>query len=226
MAVFSTVQYDNLLDFRAAEVLRRAKRIGLAEARSELWERVAAETPGTERERVRCMRRVALSVFRKYPLEFAVTTALGAARTLTPDWSHLSLLLWGRRHWTPSISQTLRQQGPVAALRVFAGRGFTGLAQMMALSFQWLFLIGVYVLLIAGTVGMVRPRQYLPLLLLGVPALYLWLVSAGPEAYGRFRVPMAPFICAIAGVGASWLMSSRAAVSVREAPSCPTGPDQ
>lgn len=30
---------------------------------------------------------------------------------------------------------------------------------------------------------------------------YLIVVSAGPEAYCRFRVPMAPFLCLLAGLG-------------------------
>ena len=69
---------------------------------------------------------------------------------------------------------------------------------------QFLFtgLLGLWYLgALMGIRELWRLKQPGPLILAGVFILYFLLISAGPEANTRFRVPIMPFVAVLAGFG-------------------------
>jgi len=70
-----------------------------------------------------------------------------------------------------------------------------------------LLLAALYVGVAAGTWAAVRGAFLPSLVFVAVFALYLLLISSGPEATTRFRVPMAPFLAALAGLGWSRIVA-------------------
>jgi hypothetical protein len=74
-------------------------------------------------------------------------------------------------------------------------------------------LLPVYVFAVAGAIFMARMRLWPVLLLLGVVA-YFVLLSGGPLAASRFRVPLIPIFCTLAGAGIVRLREAAAAWKV------------
>jgi 4-amino-4-deoxy-L-arabinose transferase-like glycosyltransferase len=75
-------------------------------------------------------------------------------------------------------------------------------------------LLPVYFFAVAGAIFMARTRLWPVLLLLGVVA-YFVLLSGGPLAASRFRVPVIPIFCTLAGVGIVRLRETAAAWRAR-----------
>jgi 4-amino-4-deoxy-L-arabinose transferase-like glycosyltransferase len=63
------------------------------------------------------------------------------------------------------------------------------------------YLAAVYVGLFTGIIVLVRKRAFETLLPIGAIALYLVIVSSGPESYSRFRSPLMPLFAVVAGTG-------------------------
>jgi hypothetical protein len=106
-----------------------------------------------------------------HPLVYTLVALRGAARMLTPDHIVLSSLLGG------DAAPAFR------ALHAAA----------------WVQLAIVYVFAVMGVARMWRVsplRVAVPL----APIAY-FLVIGGPEMYPRFRVPLMPFVCVLAGAG-------------------------
>ena len=61
---------------------------------------------------------------------------------------------------------------------------------------------GGYGAAMVGLTVALRRRDGGAVALLLVPMVFYLLISAGPQMYARFRVPVAPLICVLAGVGA------------------------
>jgi 4-amino-4-deoxy-L-arabinose transferase-like glycosyltransferase len=73
-------------------------------------------------------------------------------------------------------------------------------------------LLPVYVFAVAGAISMARTRLWPVLLLLGIVA-YFVLLSGGPLAASRFRVPLIPIFCTLAGAGIVKVRETEAARS-------------
>ena len=69
--------------------------------------------------------------------------------------------------------------------------------------------VGLYwVLVLFGAAALLRTpgRQRAPALLSALVVVYVLAISAGPEAYSRFRAPVAPIMCVFAAGGVALLM--------------------
>jgi hypothetical protein len=60
-------------------------------------------------------------------------------------------------------------------------------------------LIGIFFVL--GLIHLMRTRQYILLIALLIPALYILALSAGPEGAPRFRAQFQPFLLIVAAIG-------------------------
>ena len=141
--------------------------------------REAAANGWTEEERVRVMQDRAMNLIRAHPWLYLRLQAQGMLKVLAPD--------------TDAIFDTLGLRAtaddkPVRWVYwLWAGLGMVQLALMYALAS-------------VGVVALARERRWFVATVLLAPAAYL-LISAGPEAYARFRPPLMPAIAIMAAFG-------------------------
>jgi hypothetical protein len=83
----------------------------------------------------------------------------------------------------------------------FAGVAGTQRAPRLLAALFVLFLAALYLGAAAGGFHALRDGRTASLVFLSLFPAYLQLISSGPEATTRFRVPMAPFLAALAGFG-------------------------
>jgi hypothetical protein len=137
------------------------------------WERDfgARAASWTEQERVAWMNAHGRGLVLRHPLVYALVAARGALRMLTPD--HIVLA-------------TLAGGDGTAMFRVLHVAGWLQLAILYAFA-------GAAIVRVRTTTAL---RLAVPL----APIVYFLLIG-GPEMYPRFRVPLMPFLCAIAAGG-------------------------
>lgn len=171
-ATVSSVAATNMYFHRAAYVEAYLQHRRVEDLRDE-WQRdfEARSSAWTEAERVRWMNDHGLGLVIRHPFVYAWVALRSAARMLTPDHIVLSSLVGG--------------YGTVA-FRVLRGAG-------------WIQLAIVYVLAAAGVARLWRLSP-VRAAVLAAPILY-FLAIGGPEMYPRFRVPLMPFVCVLAGAG-------------------------
>jgi len=171
-ATVSSVAATNLYFHRAAYVEAFLQNRRVEDLRDE-WQRdfAARSSAWTEAERVRWMNDHGRGLVIGHPFVYAWVALRSAARMLTPDHIVLSSLAGGYG---------------TAAFRVLRGAG-------------WIHLAIVYLLAAAGALRFWRTSR-VRLAVLAAPIVY-FLAIGGPEMYPRFRVPLMPFICILAGAG-------------------------
>jgi 4-amino-4-deoxy-L-arabinose transferase-like glycosyltransferase len=177
----STISSVNLLYYRAAGALATEQAITIVEARDELESRLRQRLPAQagagQLHRLRS--ELAVQVLREHR---------GAAARIAAD----------------------------GVLRLFAGSGLTALSALIGdpdpegLSARWkgpvqvalLAWLGVlYAAAVLGVRSFLSRRAWLEAALPLCFTAALVLVSAGPEANTRFRVPLVPFLAVLAGAG-------------------------
>ena len=166
------------------------------------------------------MRARGMSMIIDRPVAFAVTYVTGMAVTLFhPDTTYAMALVEGNllaereglpgsglsdlAHWRwRSAWQRVRAMGPVF----------------------WLLAAGQIVLIILYYCLAVRPVMLSTMTgagwLVVLPALCFLLLSGGPHGQGRFRAPMMPSICVLAGVG--WVTAWKPRRGMRSLPITPS----
>jgi 4-amino-4-deoxy-L-arabinose transferase-like glycosyltransferase len=171
-ATVSSVAATNMYFHRAAYVEAFLQHRRVEDLRDE-WQRDfdARSSAWTEAERVRWMNDHGIGLVIRHPFVYAWVALRSAARMLTPDHIVLSSLVGGYG---------------TAAFRVLRGAG-------------WIQLAIVYVLAAAGVARLWRVSP-VRAAVLAAPILY-FLAIGGPEMYPRFRVPLMPFVCVLAGAG-------------------------
>lgn len=178
----ATVQSFNLLWYRAAGTIMRRDSIDLKEAQARLREIIHALRAEGRLDRASPFdieRTVALRIIMAHPLAFIESSLHGAG-----------MILFGPG--TATLSILLGQ--PSAPVRM----GLLGLGMALLLVSYACALYGL------GRGWRSRDRDgFIPVVL---AVSYLLVVSAGPEAYSRFRVPIAPFVALLAGYGGHWLL--------------------
>lgn len=211
---FCTIQSVNLLFYRGADILARRDGLPFEEARKQLgygrYDSVHPEAKDwTQAQLARAWKHEGLGWIRRYP-----------ALALKSQWNGLLKTLFG-----PGESTLLlylgKEREPTGP-----GRDFLTLP-LEAFLDKWVKRKPAYLLLFVGAVcylcamyaGMLtaiwrhirtddenrsKPlimRHLLPAIML----VYMLVISAGPEAYSRFRVPVMPIICVYAAYGmACW----------------------
>lgn len=184
VAAFSTVDAVSLLNYKAAGALAESSGRSLVEVQDQLAderEREIGDDPPLAR-RYEYDRRHAIEVIASHPLGFFESWSKGALR-----------LLGG-----PGRETITQLAGGSEGGRVVAGP-LVAMSAVVVVSMLLLALIGVLRLLTGWPW-----RVWLPLLI--VPGV-LVVVSAGPEAYSRFRVPVAPYLAVFAALGVTWARS-------------------
>ena len=205
----STIEGANLLYYRAAGVLAAEQARSRRQVEMELRKDFKSNHPELTNPGFvsRQQRYEAIPILASRPGRVITMTITGAARLLFgPGYKSLSRLLHGK----PSYS------APPA----------TGtLVQLL----QAGLLIVLYLLACTGAWVAFRERQIKWLLTSVCICFYLVVVSSGPEAYSRFRVPLMPFVCCLAGPGigefASRFKRRRPATQSRSAICSDTGPE-
>jgi 4-amino-4-deoxy-L-arabinose transferase-like glycosyltransferase len=182
--VFSIAGDSSLLHYRAAGALALDERISLDEARTRVWQRFWKTAPvgASVAELSQRQRTLALQILAEHP--------------------------WGT---TRMVSDAVLQVVAGTALSNLAGdRDPVGVRKPGKRALQALELLAlgvVYLAVARGMLLLVARRELFAIALpLGV-IVYLALLSAGPEANARFRVPAVPFLAILAGHGlSSWFV--------------------
>jgi 4-amino-4-deoxy-L-arabinose transferase-like glycosyltransferase len=170
----STIDGHNMLFYRAVGALEESGKSHHAaetDVRLRLRKRLHGEENAAEVSRIEL--RLGLYILFQHPVGAAKSWARGEAKLLVgPAKAETATLLTGRRH---VHSSWLRAVVALAAAVT----------------------IGILVLAAAG-VGLNRS---LDIWLLVAAAGYLIVISGGPEAYSRFRVPVTPVLAILAAAG-------------------------
>jgi hypothetical protein len=202
--VLSGIEGANLLIYRAAPVLARARGITWSAAADELLGRFGY-VPGQrfqwDAANSRAAGRMALAILVAHPLESLAVLADGAIRVWAGPGNSDLMVLLGASPADPASPTPVT--GP-PALRLVA---WTGCA------LGWGCRIVGNVGMLAGVVVLARRRRGVELAFLAVPVLYFTLLAASPGAYARLRVPATPAACvlvaaALLGRGSSSSSSS------------------
>ncbi len=206
---FSQIKNVNLLLYRAAGVVALRDGISFEEAQRRL--EAQAQRPGaTEVETWRGYAQTALPILKAHPVLVVRTQISGMLRMLLgPGGNSLRQHLEGAGEGGPVVDLQRLSAGE------YIRKWVLGRPMMLAIS-AWsaLYLLLLYALIILGLIarrGRWRSVTSVHLLILCI-LLYLIVLSAGPEAYSRFRVPLVPFlgIYAAAGLMARWRPESLA----------------
>jgi 4-amino-4-deoxy-L-arabinose transferase-like glycosyltransferase len=182
---FSTVQGVNLALYRAVGAMIHEEGVSRDEARSEMRRLVEAETTPemNPAEMAAIETRVGIQEILKRPRGYVISAARGSIYTLFgPGQADIQERLSTGR-WAAIAS-------PVVVLSIVSALGMALFAT-------------------AGVWHLTRGRAWAPLLLLGLPIVYLLLIGSGQESEARFRVPLAPMIAILAAVGVTWLVDLR-----------------
>ncbi len=179
--IFSSTTGYNMLFYRGTAVLameedrdpRSEEIIERLKERAE--DRYTANM--TEAEKSRVWWWMGMNIIKKRPVLYGITAAIGAGKMLFGP---------GRK----SLARLLD-----------AGNPPDGFLFWVLVGIESVFLIGFYVTVFVGFWFFFRTREFGNLIFFGSVLLYLVVVSAGPEAYSRFRVPLVPFLSVFAGAG-------------------------
>ena len=188
----STIEEANLLVYRAAGAISHdtGEPLDLVQARlAQEVERRVGRSP-TIAARAAAERRLALTAIEHHPVGTAYITARGTAAILFGTGRSVERLVVGDRHRSLDRAITLGL-----------------LAQVLVL------LIGAC----AGVVVLMREHRWRDLAIVALLPAVLVVISAGPEAYSRFRVPVVPFLAILFGIA----LSRGGAVVGNAAPDCP-----
>lgn len=197
-AEFSHIRGINLLLYRGAAIVSARDGISFEEAR-ELLERSLGTRDG-ETTAARCDRyaREGAALIAHHPLLFLRDQLRGLARMLAvPGEGDLLKYLGIAIPATGPAGDLLRLEGREFLRRWIAGH----LALLLVFSLTLAYLLFVYACAaraVASLAAADRSAVYCHLLLVGT-AVYLLVVSAGPEAYARFRIPLMPILAIYAG---------------------------
>lgn len=210
----STISDTNLIYYRARAVLAGAN----GEGQETTWrkleadiDRQVAEQNLTPTERIALQRRQALAIFLEHPGLTASMTVKGAARILFDPGYTISCTLLN-----PDTTSFECLPGKASMNEPGLWAQATGKLLDMSLIQQFTLLVSTLLLAVmymgaaAGSVRLLRQRQWLPILLLAILVAYFVGLSAGAEGNSRFRIPAMPFFAILAGLGLQgWMLSYR-----------------
>ncbi|HET7909827.1 MAG TPA: glycosyltransferase family 39 protein [Nitrospira sp.] len=191
---FSQAKNQYLLIAKAAGIVATRDRISLQEAQQRLAQEHSALLGPTLRrmsrvEVLESQGKFAQGIIAAHPLLLARTTLTGTAANLFGP-SNLAHLFGGDN---------------VALRQAFLDKDFSRfpLADWVRALGSWTFGLLFLVVLYTGIWLLVRQKGFVnpDIALLALTAAYVILVSSGPEAYSRFRMPIMPICCILAAGG-------------------------
>lgn len=171
----SSVGAVNLYFHRAAAIQALIEHSDEATVRAR-WEREFARlsTGWSEEQQIAWLNARALEMIGEHPSEYAIVYTAGLLRMFGSERDSLADLL-GWEH--------------------------TSQATSLLVSIGWAQLLAVYALAIVGLVAAWRKTNQRRAAILLLTCFSYFVVTAGPEAYSRFRVPVMPVISVVAGYG-------------------------
>jgi len=175
VVTFTSIGAVNLYFHRAAAIEARIDGRDVETVRGE-WEQrfEAANASRSPRAQVRTLIRAGWAVISAHPLVYAEAYAAGLLRMAGPDKEALGHVIGSAR----------------------AHRGVRWLVGLAAVQ-----LAAVYAAALAGLWGLATRRLAPAALALPLVFIGYFIVTAGPEVYPRFRVPMMPFVVMMRGAG-------------------------
>jgi len=179
----SKKQGDNLLHYRAAGAVAEARDISFNEGRKVVLQRYKNKLDGgmSIAEKSQLKSSIGLDFILKYPVGYTISATKGMIRIILGPGRGSMLELLGFEKPTKIGSP----------------------ARLAIVSIQTFVLFLIYVMCFFGLIEIYRNSYWKPFLLIGSVTLYFLVVSSGPEAYSRFRVPLMPLVSLIAGIGIS-----------------------
>ncbi len=200
--VISTIGYNNLLYYRAAGVISIKESISRPNVVEKLKEKTRAEFNGDiEKDSIGLkkyearmgssiilhnlplyIRNHVISVFNMLfrPIRSTFDLQLGFVESGT------SLTEWGEEYESSIFSRFFKQTSPLTVFLV--------VIQLPLLLILWVGFI-------YGMIYFFVKKKTLPFSLLLILVLYFCIMSGGPEAWARFRVPIVPFLSIGCGIG-------------------------
>jgi 4-amino-4-deoxy-L-arabinose transferase-like glycosyltransferase len=204
-AGFSSIADSNLYFYQAAAIRARQQGKPYYDVQKEMgylddlryFQQHPEQVDWTTAERHAYLRREGFRAILRSPGAYAVVHLKGMARVLLDPGSIEVLKLF--RLYPSSGGELLGQvvdKGAVAAMRA--------LRTERPVAFWTTVVLGVWLaaVLLAACIGLL-PRRDVPwplILTLVLIAGYFWVLSGGPHSEGRFRHPMMPLICVLAGL--------------------------
>ena len=204
--MLSTIGDVNMLEYRAAAVYAERHRLPLSDASRLLREKAESTFSGSKEEDpvgfIRHGAREGRRVILDHPWIY-LSNNLRAALSLlfAPLRSTIDLQL-GLSGQGSSLQHWGQAEGRGVIPRLMES---TSGPTLILVLFQLLHLLILWTLLVIGAAESIRSRNLLGMALIVVVVIYFLVVTGGPEAYARFRVPLVPFLAAGAGWGAAAL---------------------
>jgi len=202
----STAGSHTLLYYDAASLEADLRGTDETTVREEMFLRVDRELAArgledTPINRDRLQGEMAREIILAHPFRYAYLHLKADTNSLLPSVNNLTEILGLTAGGRGTLS-VLNQEGLAAAIRNYFGEDtwliwvFSPLILLLALT---------YLADVLGLVDLVRRREWLTLAVLVLPVLYL-LGLVGATATPRFRVPVMPSLCLLAGPGvaAAW----------------------
>jgi hypothetical protein len=198
--LISTVGSVNLLTYNVAAMLARRQGLGFWEGRYLVWEywdayyAGLAIKPTNEVEDADAMRQAAMQVIRASPLEFAWVNTVESLNSLRPGVAQVTVFL------QPGVFDETTGEGDISPV---SGSLSQPLTRALAIGLTGIY-GAVYLLTVAGA-GSALARRRWPLLLGAALPVAILLMSPGPVANSRFRVPAEPLMGILVMEGVAWL---------------------
>jgi 4-amino-4-deoxy-L-arabinose transferase-like glycosyltransferase len=204
---FSHVKSINLLYYRGADIIAQRDGITLGEAQQKITDSLS-NTEDWPRVKVYDLyAQEGMSLITHYPWLFAKSQALGLAKMmLIPGETGMLDYLGIPSEETGCIGDLLRLSGEDYAHKWLINNPIQFVACISALIYlSFLYGSAIYA---SGQIALARDTSppLSPHILIWGITLYLMIVSAGPEAYSRFRVPIVPLLALFAGKGVCGLL--------------------
>lgn len=203
---FSHIRGINLLYYRGADIVARRDGVSLETARTIIEEKLGDTGDMSHAELGEMYTREGLKLIGSNPSLFFSSALNGAVRML---------FIPGAGGVLEYLGMPVEREGAMGdLLRIstvdYVKKWLVGNpVQFIAFVLTELYLLCVYGFAAAGAwYSLIRERssRLAHSLLLGT-VLYFLIISAGPEAYARFRVPIMPFLALYAGCGVACLVA-------------------
>jgi 4-amino-4-deoxy-L-arabinose transferase-like glycosyltransferase len=207
----STVSNENMLLFNAVSLEADLRGVGQAQVRAEMVERLEQELAqrggaADEALQVRVRREWSRRIILGHPWRYLCVHLRNDLNSLLPNVTELLELLGVTQGGKGTLS-VLNQYGLWAAVRHYFG----GQAWLLGLLLPLVGLLGLtYLGVLVGLIILVQRRAGFSLALLLLPIAYFLLIPGAPS-HPRFRVPVMPYVCLLAGTGlvAVWQWARR-----------------
>lgn len=199
----STIGYDNLLYFQAAGIESVVKGIPLEDARKEIMQKFE-NNPKAGHYKLDLMQmkseqaKLAYAIIKTHPFIYFKNYFKSIFNMLfRPIRSDLDLML-GLSDEPSTLQLWGNANKENLFLRFFQNTSFLTIILCV---FQIIAIAIVYILFISGILLGINSIHKTIIIAFSLTIIYFCITSGAPETYARFRVPIMPFLCIIAGLG-------------------------